>query len=289
MPNLDQILTQVKELPSLPEIYIKVSDLLDKDESSAQEIGIAVQADISITSRILKMVNSAYYGLQRPVASVPQAVSLLGAQQLKHILIGSVLEGLFKNIDNIEFSMEEFWRHSIKTAIIGRHLAMQNAYIIDHEALFTAGLLHDIGQLVIAGQMPGYRIEIERLRATKGISFVEAETEVLGFSHTDVSEALMRKWGLPELLIHCAGNHHKLIHEGPYADASSIVYLANALSQHHAPEDEEEAQYILSDIPNWEQTKCTLDQICVAWRLAEEQVFEVMESFGMVNIDIADD
>ena len=136
MTPLEQLLSQSKELPSLPEIYIRVNELLESNHSSAQEIGDAVQTDPSLTSKILKMLNSAYYGLPSEVTSVSQAVSLLGRQQLKQLLMGSVLSGLFKEMDNTSFSMHDFWQHSIKTAIIARHLALQSASVIDHDAFF---------------------------------------------------------------------------------------------------------------------------------------------------------
>lgn len=289
MHNLESLLEQVKELPSLPEIYIRVSELLDNDDSTAMQIGETVQTDPSITSRILKMVNSAYYGLPHRVSTISQAVSLLGRQRLKQMLMGSVLEGLFRNIGNSDFPMQEFWQHSIKTAIIARHLAMQNAHIIDHDSLFTAGLLHDIGRLVMEGGIPGHATNVENLMKSKRIGIVEAETELFGFAHTEVSEALLQKWGLPELLVHCVRNHHEESHEGPSANETCIVYLANQLSHNLPAIDEDDAQNILDGIPNWQQTRCTVEQTCIAWQLAEDQVFEVMDSFGMVNIDIRDD
>lgn len=288
MHNLESLLGQVKELPSLPEIYIRVSELLDNDDSTAKQIGETVQTDPSITSRILKMVNSAYFGLPHRVSTISQAVSLLGRQRLKQMLMGSILEGLFRNVNSNDFPMQDFWQHSIKTAIIAKHLAMQNEYIIDHDTLFTAGLLHDIGRLVIEGGIPGHLADVEKLVKSKRIGVVQAEIEVLGFAHTDVSEALLQKWGLPELLIHCVKNHHEENHEGPSANASRIIYLANQLSHHLPPIDEGEARDILDEIPNWQHAKCTVEQTCIAWQLAEDQVFEVSDSLGMVNIDIRD-
>ncbi len=128
--------------------YIRVSGLLNDEKSTAQQIGDAVQSDPSLTSKILKVVNSAYYGLAQPVTSISQTVSLLGRERLGSILLGTVVEGLFS--DMVNFSLDDFWKHSVKTAIISRQLAKQNSSIDDHEALFTAGLLHDIGRLVIA-------------------------------------------------------------------------------------------------------------------------------------------
>jgi putative nucleotidyltransferase with HDIG domain len=283
MSELELLLSKVKELPALPQIYTRVTALLDDVNASVNKIGEAVQTEPSITSRILRIVNSAYYGLPYSVTSIPQTISLIGRQRLKDILIGTLLAGLFKNIENENFSMNDFWRHSIKTAIIARHIAMQSAHIIDHEALFTAGLLHDVGKLVIAAKLPELQLQIDTLIAEKNLDILQAEQEILGFDHTDVSKALLQKWRLPDLLVYAVKNHHDTDHFGPYADTNCIVYLANNLSNGSPPAEEEELLPILDKITNWQQAKCPVDQILVAWNLAEDQAYDVMLSFGMIQ------
>lgn len=289
MQNLESLLEQSSELPSLPEIYIKVSELLENDNSSAQQIGAAVQTDPSLTAKILKMINSAYFGLPNHVTSIPQSVTLLGRQQLKQILMGSVLSGVFSDMNIVNFSMRDFWHHSIKTAIISRHLAMQNVNIIDHEAFFTAGLLHDIGRLVMAQVEPEVLAEIDELVKTKGLDVIQLETERLGVTHTDVGAAMMRKWNMPSVLTQCILNHHSPDHVGPFAIDTSIVYLADRLGHHAMAVDEEEMQDILSTIPNWQLTDNSEDQIFIACKLADEQWYEVMESLGMMDMEIHED
>jgi putative nucleotidyltransferase with HDIG domain len=282
MSNLQTLLGKVKELPALPRIYTKVNTLLEDQNSSAYQIGEVVQTDPSIASRILKMVNSAYYGLPVSVTSISQTVSLLGRQRLKDILIGTLLAGVFKDIDNENFSMDAFWKHSIKTAIISRHIGMQSAHVIDHEALFTAGLLHDIGRLVIAGNLPDLFQQVDEQARQQDKPIIEIEHEILGFDHTDVSKALLQKWRLPDQLVYAVKNHHETDHFGPFADTNCIVYLANHLSNGSPPAEEEQAQVLLDKIPNWQQAKCPVDQILIAWHLAEDQAYEVMLSFGMI-------
>ena len=160
---LETLLKQAGNLPSLPEIYIRVTELLETESATALKIGETVQTDPALTARILKLINSAYYGLQNPVTSISQTVTLLGHQQLQQVLVGSVLAGVFKDFDITDFPLRDYWKHCIKTAIIAKQLAMQNAYILDHEAFFTAGLLHDIGWLVIAKVNPGSYVNITGL------------------------------------------------------------------------------------------------------------------------------
>ncbi|MDH3635171.1 MAG: HDOD domain-containing protein [Gammaproteobacteria bacterium] len=293
---LEPLLKQAGELPALPEVYIRVTELLETENASGLKIGEAVQTDPALTARVLKMINSAYYGLRNPVTSISQAVTLLGRQQLKQVLLGSVLAGVFKDFDVTHFPLRDFWQHCIKTAIIGRQLAMQNARIIDHDAFFTAGLLHDVGWLVIAKVNPGSYVQITQLAKEENKEVLQVETEKLGVTHIDVGVALLEKWGIPGLITECVRKHHNRDHIGPLSVETSIVSLANQLSrldlsdgaQEEEQEEEERVSGILSMIPNWENSKCTSEQIGIACRLADQQWLEVMESLGMMDLDIDD-
>ena len=287
--TLEQLIGKGQELPSLPEIYLRVSEQLEDENSSVQQIGDTVQNDPAITTRVLKMVNSAYYGLPNQVSSIAQAVSLLGRERLKHILIGSVLRGVFSGNDNPAFSMQVFWQHSIKTAIIARQLARHTPQIGEPEAMFTAGLLHDIGKLLLTKKFPERMLTAEEFMIQKRIDILSAELQQVGVTHTAVGEALMQHWGLPQLLVECASNHHESVHDGPHRFATHLIYLANKLSEYVPPLDDQETRDILDDIDNWDQGNLSLEQIASACQHADELVFEVMESLGMITIEISGD
>ncbi len=205
---------------------------------------------------------------------------------MQQVLVGSVLAGVFKDFDITSFPLRDFWQHCIKTAIIARQLAMQNARVIDHEAFFTAGLLHDIGWLVIAKVNPGSYLQITGLARSENKDVIQVEAEKLGVTHIDVGVALLEKWGIPGLITQCVRKHHDTDHIGPYAIETSIVYLANKLSRLDLSNEDEEIADVLSTIPNWEKANCTAEQIDIACSLADEQWLEVMESLGMVDLDI---
>ena len=271
---LEHILEQAGELPSLPEVYIRVTELLESERATADEIGETLQTDPALTARILKLINSAYYGLRSEVTSIPQAVILLGREQLQQVLLGSVLSTVFKDFAVSDFPLRDFWQHCIKTAIIARQLAMQNARIIDHEAFFTVGLLHDIGWLVIARVNPGSYLHIIDTANAESRNVLEVEVEELGVTHIEVGVALMQQWGIPSMITQCIKNHHDTEHDGRLAMETSIAYLANQLSRLsfediETGEDEEQAILdILSAIPSWETSKCTEAQIAIAYRQA---------------------
>ena len=281
--TLEALIDKGQELPSLPEIYLRVSEQLEDEGVSAHQIGATVQNDPAITSRVLKMVNSAYYGLPRQVASVARAVSLLGRDRLRQILISSLLRGVFSHQDNPAFSMQAFWQHSIKTATIARQLASDTAGIDEPDVLFTAGMLHDIGKLLLINRVPELMLGAEEYMIRKRSSVLEAEMIQVGVTHTDIGEQLLQHWGLPQVLIDCARLHHDSRHDSP---VTHLIYLANKLSQYVPPLDDDETRNILDDIENWDRADHSLAQIASACQYADDMVFEVMESLGMVSIEI---
>jgi putative nucleotidyltransferase with HDIG domain len=288
--SLEQLVGKGQELPSLPEIYLRVSEQLEDESITVHRIGDTVQHDPAIATRVLKMVNSAYYGLPKQVSSVAQSVSLLGRERLKHILIGSVLRGVFSNgQNNPAFSMQVFWQHSIKTAIIARELAKQIRDIEEPESMFTAGLLHDIGKLLLINKLPQRMLAAEEYMMQHRVDPLTAEMSQIGLTHTAVGEAMMQRWGLPQLLIDCATRHHETVHQGSDRHATHLIYLANQLSQYVPPLDDGETQDILNDIENWDMGQLSLDQIASACQQADDMVFEVMDSLGMVTIEISAD
>jgi len=286
--TLDQLVGEGQELPSLPAIFRLVSEQLDDHGYSLEQIGNTLQNDPAITTRILKLVNSSYYGLPGQVTSVTLAVNLLGRERCKHVLIGSVLDGVFEDGENPAFSIQEFWQHSIKTALIARQLADYTDGIEEPEAMFTAGLLHDIGKLLLIERFPEEMLAAEKTMIRRRIDELSAEISQVGLTHTAVGEALMQHWGLPDILVECARYHHETVHDGPNRRATHLVYLANRLSAYVPPLDDSETLAILEDIENWNMGQVSIDQIASACQVADDLVFEVMESLGMVPADIDD-
>lgn len=285
--TMESLFEKEPELSSLPEVYLRVTQQLEDDNSSAKTIGDTVQTDPALSTRILKMVNSAYYGMQSQVSTISQAVQLLGRDRLKQILIGSVLVNVFRDPEIDSFSLADFWRHSIKTAIIARQLAIQHIEISEPDSIFIAGLLHDLGRLLLASKLP---LVYEKIEARKrGQDLLETERKELGFDHAELAATLMIQWGLPEILVICTRHHHDSEYADAFSAANRVIYIANKLSRNIPPMDEGEAQEQLDKIDNWELTGLPLDQICVACQLAEEQMFDVMESLGMINMELESD
>ena len=283
--TLESLVSHAPELSSPPEVYLKVSEQIENDLCSATDIGNTVQTDPAIATRVLKIVNSAYYGMPNRVSTMAQAVALLGRDRLKQIIIGTVLISVFKDPKVESFSLPGFWKHSIKTAIIARQLAIFHKGDYEPDAIFIAGLLHDIGQLILVTRVPEVFAQIVQEQRKRGL--MGAEWHCLGFDHAELGARLMVQWGLPELLVTCTRYHHDFDYNGEFSDACRMIYMANNLSLNIPPLDEDEAHEQLDEIENWQLLGVSLEQVCFASQYSEDELLEVMESFGMTNIEVS--
>ena len=284
--SLESLLQQDSELSSRPEIFIRVSELLDDENSTSIKIGQVVETDPSLTSRILKMVNSAYYGFQHNVASISQAISILGRNRIHQILIGAVLGGVFGNMKNNVFFMEDYWHQSVKTAILSRLLCKQSAISEQSEALFTAGLLHQIGRLILVQKMPELSMLVQQSIEEGSENIYQAEERIFGYTHCEVGAAFIENWGLPAILVEVTKYHHLPNESEQFEEEVKMVNLARNLSFLVAPIDQQEVEYALDDIAIWKDTGLSAEQIAQSCNEADEQVYQVMESLGMVQMQI---
>ncbi len=289
--SLESLLEQDSELTSLPEIFIRVSELLDDENSASAQIGKVVETDPSLTSRILKMVNSAYYGFPHNVASISQAISILGRDRIRQILIGAVLGGVFGHMKNNVFFMEDYWHHSVKTAILSRLLCKQSDISEKAEVLFTAGLLHQIGRLILVQKLPELSAQVQQALDTEEGDIYQIEKRIFGYTHCEVGGAFITQWGLPEILAQITLYHHTPDLAEDYIEEIRMVNLAKNISFLVSPIQQIEVEYALEDIKGWKDTGLSIEQILDASIEADEQVFQVMESLGMVSmkIDLDDD
>ena len=279
---LETLIGQGQALPSLPEVYLRVSELLGDESASLEQIGEIVQNDPAITSRLLNLVNSAYCDLPKQVSSVQQAIAVLGRDRLKQVLMGSLLRGVFGAQKNPAFSIQVFWSHSIKTAIIARQLARETPDIDDPQVLFTAGMLHDIGKLLMINRAPDLMMAADEYMLRYRAGELEAEQLRVGVTHVDIGGMLLQHWNLPQVLIDCVRLHHETEHDDP---ATHLIYLANQISHFEPPASDRETRAMLAKVDNWAKFGARRKHIAEACRYADEMVFEVMESLGMVSFD----
>ncbi len=220
--QLEELLAHAKALPSIPRVVSEVTAELNKDEPDARRISESISTDPALTARLLKLANSAFFGLSREILSVQDAVNILGFNQLRTTVQAVALGRSFKNVPGV--NLEQFWRYSLNSAKICRTLARSMRQ--NEGAAFTAGLVHAVGDLVLHIGLPDEIARIDWSVSPFDMKRAEAERAVLGYTYADVSAAFAAKWDFPELIVR-ALKHQLLPFEGDiYEPLAGIVHMA---------------------------------------------------------------
>ena len=232
--NLDKILSAVKDLPTIPVVVAQLMTTLNDEKSDAKKVSEIIKNDQSITMKILRLVNSAYFGLSNRVTSVNQAVPLLGFDKIKNIIFTLTIFDTLKNQKG-NFNRERFWAHSIGCAVISKMLAQQLGLVNLISISFVCGLIHDIGKVVEDKFFPDEFEDIIRLSASFNLSLCESEKRVLGYDHSFIGCRVAMKWGLPKNLFETILYHHGLpesFEDIEYAGKLvAIVHFADIISK----------------------------------------------------------
>lgn len=275
-PTLDQLIAQAGGLLSLPGVVEQLTRMVNDPNAGARDIANVLEKDPALTIRVLRMANSAIYGLSSRVDNLQRAVTVIGPEQIRDIAMASAVARKFEGIPNDLMSMEDFWRHSLYCALISRMLAEQ-ALPRHTEAIFIGGLLHDIGRLLVFNRLPeeshsAFLLMIERAGRTQP---QEAEREIMGFDHAQVGGALAERWHLPLLLTECIRHHHEPTGATNHPAEVAIVHIANTLA-HMAELDTRDVKDAPPIDPAvWDRTGLKPDIIPATVDRAEQHIVEV--------------
>ncbi len=229
--RIEKKLVQFQSLPTLPEVYGKVRDAIANPNINASELGDIIRIDQGIATSVLRIANSAYYGFTKQIDSISKAISLLGFQAIHDFVLSVSMIGLFpaEDSDMSQFDLRGYWEHSIAVAIASRIIA-NTVHAPQPETAFIAGLIHDIGRLMLM------RIETQRFYRTievainDNIFLLDSEVQEFGFTHNEVGAMLAKKWNLPNILSDSITYHHMPVASSDEAKLTvSIVHIADAL------------------------------------------------------------
>ena len=229
--SLRGLVSKIDSLPSLPSLYVEIVDELRSEDASIRKVGRIIAKDLGMTAKILQMVNSSFFGVSQPISSPEQAVTYLGLDLVKAIVLTA---GVFSKFDSLKvpgFSIESLWTHSMNTGAYSKEIgSFENSEKELIENAFIAGLLHDIGKILISANLPENFIEVLDLVRKEGLSFCDAENQVLGASHAEVGAYLLGLWGLPESVIEVVAAHHNPL-LGPVDTITplTMVHAADAI------------------------------------------------------------
>ena len=250
MLSLEKLIDKSSKLGSLPSIVYRVFDVMDDANSTATQIGRVINDDPALTARLLKLVNSPFYGFSAKVDTVYRAVALIGHKELRSVVVAASAIKVFDGIPSDLVSMPMFWKRSLSTAVVARVLAAFKRER-EIERYFIAGLLHDIGSLLLYLQQPDEMTQALQMQQSEGMELGAAEKQVLGYDHTEVGGALLKKWNLPPVI--CGSvRFQETPAKAPDAvkESAWLICLARAIVDHHLEPDAqiEEGATIAADL-----------------------------------------
>ncbi|MEM0952160.1 MAG: HDOD domain-containing protein [Cyanobacteria bacterium P01_H01_bin.74] len=237
MPKLvvDDILDKIEQLPEPPQITMRVRQMLEDETTTAEQLADVIKLDAWFTGQILKLSNSAAYGLKNRIASVKEAVAIVGFRVLKSMVYTILASStLSESAQGYSLEKGDLWHNGLTCALYAKHIASKQADV-DNELAYTAGLLHGIGKVVLSDAVGVNYADIESLAYKKRIDFLSAEEEVVGINHCQAGARIAKNWGLPAVLINSIAYYNKPSSAPDDIDLNAFkvmtcVHLANLLT-----------------------------------------------------------
>ncbi|WP_419785825.1 HDOD domain-containing protein [Pseudodesulfovibrio sp.] len=273
----DQVVNREMELASLPNIFFQISESLKNPRSSSSYVAEIISKDVALAAKLLKMVNTPFYGFTHKIDTLSRAVTIVGTSQLTNLALGLSVISVFDGIPEKFFTLKDFWFHSVICGILARLLAEQ-AGIEGDEKFFVAGLLHDIGRLVMLRNHPRRAAEVLSRAASGRKSLVNVEKAIWGCTHADIGERMLRKWGLPEFLETMVAYHHTPM-AGPVPREAAVICMADFLA--HSLDIGESGHTLVPELVTkaWDTLNIKTDQLADLTRKAERQATTIMAAF----------
>tara|TARA_R110002074_G_scaffold402348_1_gene608389 strand:+ start:30372 stop:31241 length:870 start_codon:yes stop_codon:yes gene_type:complete len=277
--SIKDFLTGDIDLCSAPEIFMRVTKTLDDDTKDANDLAKIIQQDPSLSARMLRIVNSAFFGFPAMVKSIDQAITILGNREIRLLVMTTSVVEKFSNMPNSILNMREFWSHSLRVALFAKFLAERHPKKRQLSSVFISALLHDIGRLILYTKAPDLARAAALLTKTNQVSEVDAEISTFGFSHADIGGALLEMWKIPESIQNAAYFHHQPELATSHQDETMIVYLANKLAHADASSEESIFENVSPEDRVWMQLDLPYSVITPVAAEVEEQFAQTYSLF----------
>ncbi len=214
---------------SPPQIYHKLHKAMQDPDVSFGDFSDIISADPNLAARMLRIANSPFYGLDSKVETITHALSIVGIDQVTELALATVMVNQFKGIAKDLVNMQSFWMHSIGCGLAARTIA-KNMDERQVEPFYIAGMLHDVGSLIIYKEVPEKAREILTRCKSEGLPLATVEEEILGFTHAQVGAIIFTKWGLPKSLVEAVQYHHRPSKAEEYPLYPAVVHLADVIA-----------------------------------------------------------
>jgi len=270
---IDDVIKESTDIFSIPEIYSLLRHKLQDPYASNAEIADIIKRDPGLSLTILKIVNSALYGFKSSISSVAQAVSIIGRLELSELVLSTVVVQKFNQLPIEKTSILQHWKHCFLCALIAKKLAKHCSLQELSESIFIAGLLHDIGKLIIYYKFPE---QVKNASNPELFQSLQIEKDILGFNHAELGSELMKAWDLPLLLQSTTLWHHSPESAIEYTDACKIINVSNVLA--HFDIMGEEVESVLNAETCWKTFNLDID---VLFEIHLYAIEELNETIGM--------
>jgi HD-like signal output (HDOD) protein len=223
------LINEIETLPTLPALVEELLQRLDDPNTTFAKITAIIERDPAMNARVLRLVNSAFYGLPRRISSLNTAVGILGFNSVRNLVLATSFFNMFR-VKRAGFDSIGFWMHSLTCGVACKVISAHKA-AVDDDSEFVFGLLHDVGKILMAAHMEDALSRVLGAVQAKDILFHEAEAELLQFTHQDLGAALAQRWRFPEPLIHAIRFHHRVDAAKAGQYEASLVHLGDVLAR----------------------------------------------------------
>ncbi len=213
---------------SPPILYYQLREKLDDPESNFDDLAAIIKTDPAMSARLLKIVNSAFYGFDEKIDTLSHALNIIGTEQLTDLALAAIVTSKFQGIPRDLINMESFWMHSIGCGIAARKIAKRMADV-EAEKMYLGGMLHDIGSLILFKELPEDAKKILLRCQETGENLFKVEKEMLGYDHAEVGALLLMEWKLSGRLVQMVKYHHHPVNAGDCIEEACIIARADAL------------------------------------------------------------
>jgi HD-like signal output (HDOD) protein len=279
LPSIDELVSAVpSSLGSYGPVLKEIEAELQSPQCSLSTIGKAIENDLDLTSRLLRLANSPFYGYTSRLTSVAEAISLIGIRQVQELLVTSSIFERFTGVAEEYVSMESFWRHSLGCGIAARLVAMERR-LPKPDKFFVAGLLHDVGRLVLLKQGGEWAHRVFALCKKERMLLREAEMRVLGYDHQQIGGALLRHWRYPAALIGAVASHHHPTTAEVGRQEAAVVHFCDHLINAMRIGCSGERFVPPLNKAAWESLDLPLEALPTIVSAVDDQIEEVVEAF----------
>lgn len=274
--KLRAIASQMRFLPTLPELYIRLREVLESRKSSFADIAKVVQGDVPITAKVLQLVNSAFFGLRQRIENLQLALTYLGIETLKAVILTSDVFNKFTEKEIETFNIKEIYRHSVFVGMLSRRIVETVSHDKRLQDIASmAGMLHDVGKLIFIRNRPDDYVRVYERHVSEKRPIFQIEKDIFDATHADIGGYLMSAWGLPKMIVKAISLHHNPSRALDVSfDPLTAVYISNVLAHEQAGDESYEIE---EDVEKGYLTKLDLLKRLPEWREVTKLAKEIEE------------